>query len=585
MENSPEKPSGRILNVTARCVFAYTLLYPGRHMASLRAVTLLPFFLAAALSPAQDQPAFKAAARLVEVTVVALDRRSGPVTDLEKGDFTLSDNGKPREIAFVRYEGGPEVETKAHSLPPHTFTNRVELTSGPPRNIVALVLDSINTEVREQMFVKAQAMQFLRALGPQTRVAVFQIGRDLRILHDFTSDMDSLRSGLERIRVEFPPQHTSDIEQMAREADELLSWMGRRRHSEARVAEQTKVFAAQLANEVNYNTMIRGNRVEATLATLESLGRHLSGIPGRKSVIWISNGIAVTSANMTARGRGNPNPSSGVNFIASIRKTSQGLADAGVSLYTVDAKGLTVPGSLPDVSKNPYDAGTFSEILRAEAYSTDTRGAFGAMSSITGGRAFFNTNKFAEPVRRVVEDFRGTYSIGFYASGEPDDKWHDLKVAVNRRGVSLLHRRGYVFAPDRPQEWGTEELQQALANPLGSSSIHMTATCAPAAGSEPGSLELKLEIEARDIAFREEDGQKHAEADVIVAEKTAGGSIRFRQETIGVNLKPEEREEANKSGIPYRRVWKPGDDTAVIRVLVRDKTTGQFGTLDVPLPR
>src|SRR5580658_545117 len=49
--------------------------------------------------PAQPSATFKVGTKLVEVDVVARDKR-GPATGLTKDDFTLLDDGKPQDIAF-----------------------------------------------------------------------------------------------------------------------------------------------------------------------------------------------------------------------------------------------------------------------------------------------------------------------------------------------------------------------------------------------------------------------------------------------------------------------------------------------------
>ena len=116
---------------------------------------------------AQGQvPTFRTATRLVELTVTALDKKGQAVTDLRLEDFAVQENGKPRAITFFKYDGGPSVEPAALPLPPGVFTNRVEFTPGPPRNVTALLLDDLNTPTQFSMRVRATATRYLKALGP-----------------------------------------------------------------------------------------------------------------------------------------------------------------------------------------------------------------------------------------------------------------------------------------------------------------------------------------------------------------------------------------------------------------------------------
>ena len=99
-------------------------------------------------------------------------------------------------------------------IAPGLFTNRAEYSPGPARNVTAIVIDSLNTLPEDQVAVKAQVMQYLRALAPNTRVAVYALGSNLRILHDFTDDLEALRARLAKHNIELNIQAIS--------ADELV---------------------------------------------------------------------------------------------------------------------------------------------------------------------------------------------------------------------------------------------------------------------------------------------------------------------------------------------------------------------------
>lgn len=562
-------------------------------MTRTRAVALVTLSFVCGLSfarprQAQNQtPSFRVTARLVELTVVVTDKNGNPVADLKKEDFAVFDNGKPRNISLYRYEGAPA--SKQPVLSPFVFTNHVESDASEERNITALVLDSANTDSRDQMFVKGQTMRLLRALAPQTRVAIYHMGREFRVIHDFTDDMASLRARLEKLSGEFQTQRLSDVEQAAREADALLDQIEARKTHYA-----TPVFSAvqaadstAIAGEVNSNAAIRSNRVEATLAALETLGRHLAGVPGRKSVVWVSGGISISSPRVSTIPGGMPtNPMAGDNLEKAIRKSSERLAQLGVALYAVDAHGLrTSAESLVELEDMPLLPGRYSEMEHAAGQSTDSRAAFSLMSSITGGRFIFGTNDFSEGVRKVAGDLHGSYSLGFYAPEEPDGKWHTLKVTLQRSDLHLLHKEGYLAdaSPVKPQAWNAEAERRAMMNPFGSNALRLTARCAPAAGAEPGTLLLLLQIEADDLFWREESGRMACEADIYIGEKTADGKVRFQESRIKARFLPQQMEAARAQGLPFRRQWKPGADTLTIRVLVRDTATGRLGTIDIPM--
>ncbi len=548
------------------------------------------------LAVAQNQtPSFHVASRLVDVTVVALDKNGNPVTNLTKDDFALFDNGKPRLLSLCRYEGGtpsnaPQaaVEPKPAPLPQFVFTNRVEAGIEEDRNITAVVIDAANTDLRDQMFVKAHTARLLRALAPQTRVAIYLLGSEFQVIHDFTDDMTLLRAHLEQVSLKVQAQRLSDVEQAALDAEAILDQIeARKTHYAGPVfrAVQAQDKTA-IAGDVNSNAAIQGDRVESTLAALEFLGRHLAPVPGRKSIVWISGGISIFSQLVSTSPDNHPvNPLAGDNRQQAIRRTSERLAQLGVALYGVDAHGLTTSAeSLAQRQYPPMIAGRYSEMEHAAAQNADSRAAFSLLTSITGGRYIFGTNDLSEGVRKVTADLHGSYSLGFYATEEPDGKWHALKVTVRRPDVRLLYKEGYRPdpAPAKPPSWDAEAQRRAMLDPFGSAAVRLTARCAPVADAEPGTLLLTLQIESEDLLWREESGRMAGSADIYIGEKTAEGQVRFHESKINARFLPPQMEIARSQGLPFRRQWKPGPDTVAIRVLVRDPATGRLGTLDVP---
>jgi VWFA-related protein len=561
-----------------------------------RAVGLLIFavlwiFSSAPPFPAQEQiPSYRVTARLVEVTVSAMDKNGNPVADLESKDFSISDNGKPRELSLCRFEGGPGPQAaKPPVLPKSIFSNRFNANAAEERNITALVLDSANTDPRDQMFVMANTARLLRALAPQSRVAIYQMGKDLRIIHDFTDDMAVLRKNLEAVNTRVQTQNLSDIEQAALEAKEILDQIEARKTPYATAVFRAVQAAdkAAIAGDVNSNAIIQGNRVVETLAMLEGLGRHLAPVPGRKSVVWISGGISLFSQRVSTTPDAMPaNPMAGDNLADAIRKASERMAQLGVALYGVDAHGLAgAADSLAQRQYPPNLAGYYSEIERAAAQNTDSRAAFSLMTSITGGRYIFGTNDLADGVKKVTGDVQGSYSLGFYAPEEPDGKWHTLKVVVQKPDVHLLYKQGYLADPSPAKEptWDAGAERLAMTSPFGSDAIRLTARCVPVADTETGTLLLTLQIEAEDLFWREESGKMAAAIDIYIAENTADGQVRFQHSRINAKFLPPQLETARIRGLPFRRQWKPGADTRTIRVLVRDANTGRLGTIDIPM--
>src|SRR4029453_626050 len=175
---------------------------------------------------------------------------------------------------------------------------------GPPRNITALLLDELNTPVQNSMRVRAMAMKYLKALAPRSRMAVYQMSGGLRVLHDFTDDADSLRGRIDKAIIAMPLEATIDMDKAVIEAEQFVDMCATDRQL---AAEAVEIARSQLETDMLANAQARSLRLVKTLAAIESLGQHLSGIPGRKNLVWIGGGVSVSRV----RGAPRPGPAGG----------------------------------------------------------------------------------------------------------------------------------------------------------------------------------------------------------------------------------------------------------------------------------
>lgn len=550
----------------------------------MTALATAAIFLALMAQAQTQAPTFRATTRLVELSVTALDRKGQAVTDLKLEDFTIEEGGKVRPIAIFKYEGGPSTEPSALPLPTGLFTNRVEFTPGPPRNITALLLDELNTPIQNSMRVRAMAMKYLKALAPRSRMAVYQMSSGLRVLHDFTDDADSLRGRIDKALIAMPLEATIDMDKAVIEAEQFVEMFATDRQM---AAEAVEIARNQLETDMLANAQARSFRLAKTLAAIESLGQHLSGIPGRKNLVWIGGGISISSVT-GALGTG---PHGSVEtFEDKVKRTSQKLAQQGVVLYIVDAKGLEVARSQSAESAGMLPMrgrGRFEPQQDAERLSDDTFPAMNMMSSMTGGRYLRNSNDLAAGFKSAAVDLAGSYTLGFYVSDAPDNKWHTLKASVKRSGVELRHRKGYLAEPIAavPALWTSEMAMAAVSDPVGSSAVQLTAYCGPSPDGEAGTLVANLQIEPASLRFQTDGANLQARIQVIFAERGPAGGTRLMSDAPTITIPVEKWEAAQKEGLRYSRQWKPGPDAVSVRLIVRDMSTGKYGTLDVPLKK
>jgi hypothetical protein len=203
-------------------------------------------------------------------------------------------------------------------------------------------------------------------------------------------------------------------------------------------------------------------------------------------------------------------------------------------------------------------------------------------ADITGGRVSKNTNDLTEGVKVAANDMRGTYSVSFYVPESPDNHWHDFKVTTKRPGVKLLYRRGYLsLAPEKqPKDWGAAEWDVAVRNPVGSTVMHLDARVEIVGDA----MNVVLQIASQDLYFRPVNDQFAAELDLGLAERGTVGWSRLRSDKATVTL---QNPQANRStsAIRLTKSWTLNPGTSAARLVVRDRFTGRYGVLDMPLEK
>jgi VWFA-related protein len=532
----------------------------------------------ALLGAQQPAPLFRAATRLVEVTVTVVDKKGNAVTGLEASDFVVLDQGKPRPVELFRFDGRRTAAGAAAPLPPGTFTNRPALTDDAPRNVTALVLDNINTTPLQGVTARAQMLRYLTTLAPQTITAVYAMAEKLYVLHDFTDDAAALRAKVEKARLSMPTAHEVDDEQSIVAAETFLKMFS----DDPSTQGVMKSFAAYgLRADAIADAQLRRDRVQRSLAQMEALGMHLAGIPGRKSLVWIGGGfpMAAVTASLSQR-----TPELLETFEDEVRQVSRRLAQQGVVLYIVDAHRVETPSDTRAQSVQPVPQrgrGNFELLMDTAAMSSDTKSAMQTMASITGGRYFYPEDP-TSGVEKVAADMQSSYTLGFYASEKPDDRWHKLKVQVKRSGLNVRHREGYLADSHvaQPAKWTDDTWRSVLSNPLGSPAIPLTAACKR---TPSGELAVTVSADTAALQFLPDGESLKATLEILIGDRTAEGPGRSNRSEVTSTVPAAQWEAARQQPTRYDGTWKPALDATGLRVIVHDVNSGRYGSLDVPL--
>src|SRR5690242_21220597 len=225
---------------------------------------------------AQDEPLARVNTRLVEVDVV-VRTKNGPVADLKETDFTVLDQGKPQKIALFAVKSQAGREASGNLLIPGAVSNRLDSDGGDATGATVVLLDRLNTAPEDQGYGIVALNQFLEKAAGTESIAIYSLNKTLRIVQDFTADHNRLmraagRAGMDKSTDEGAADLVADIPLTG---DALTDGM-----TQNAIAEMTD-HAMQ-------------NRVDITAYALQLIAKHLSGMPGRKKLVWITASFPAT---------------------------------------------------------------------------------------------------------------------------------------------------------------------------------------------------------------------------------------------------------------------------------------------------
>lgn len=585
-------------------------------------VTLLVFWCATAASQQSNQPparpsqqetpaVLKVTTHLVTVDVVARDRHGNPVRDLSAEDFQLAEQAgshkSQQKVAFFRIldrslAKAPDPERAALQLPAGVYTNMVTTSSlsAPP---TILLVDGLNTDAATQLQVRQKMVQLLASAPSEIPMAVFLLGRELRLLQGFTTDSTLLHSAAERaLSLEATNlqakdarddtlSHSSLLEQMAGvEGQSDIPGGPPPAKSSGGLLAMRALQLQRFEREQYAESM--DIRVRLTLEALRAIARHVSGYPGRKNLIWLSSAfpLAITpDANLTMLAR-----FSGVrDYGADMNAAASALTDAQIAVYPVDPRGLETQALFDPQSKGK--ANPFSEaatLNRESNLGFLTQDSMQDLAQQTGGKVCLNNNDLSECVKRAIDDSSSYYELGYYPT---DKNWHGefrrISVRTTRGGVSLSFRKGYyareadaTISAKNARDADAHISQAACHDFLTATSIVVEASAVPP--DQPGQSKYFLLIDPNAISFGPLiDGVRNTQIELATCTFDARGlPLQYNRQSIGQKFTETEYQSLKAGGVTHSISLVPQPETARIRLLVCDTRTGMIGSVDLPYP-
>jgi hypothetical protein len=295
----------------------------------------------------------------------------------------------------------------------------------------------------------------------------------------------------------------------------------------------------------------------------------LQGRKGRKSLVLVSNGFIY-----------DPNLDEFKRLIEASRR-------ANTAIYFLNGRGLEgLPLELSADMSAPLPAQdigfTFSQA------EEETEGSQ-SLAADSGGFTVRNSNDLASGMRRIADETRAYYLVGYNPTNTArDGTFRKIQVKVpGRKGLQVRARKGY-YAPsgDTPPRTAKQlvdaAFQEALDSPFEEDDIPLRMTHFVREETLLGKARVfvSTEVDIRALAFEEKDGRATGSLQLLLAavERESGESFRYDQ-TVDLKLLPAERQQMAETWLPVVRDFELGPGKYQAKIVVRDKATGRVGTV------
>lgn len=423
----------------------------------------------------QDDEVLRVRSNEVKLDVVVKDKKGRPVKDLKDTDFEIYEDGAPQKIEsfrFVTREGGatganPEAKADRREDKSGTAPQAATSPNTTTPGIIALVFDRLSPEARS-LARKAGLAYAQEGMAGGDFTGVFGIDQSLKTLQSFTDNPDLVKQAIERATNSSTSAYTSNAAKVRDMADRSVALDQESASSQSAAAAAGAARDGQGASQAGQasgqaqaaqkfiemetsmleqaETLERDQQGFATINSLLAVITPMRSLPGRKTLIFFSEGLALPASVQ-------------MKFPAVISAANR----ANVSIYTIDAAGLRVESGTAEAAREinslaqrrmqqvgrGNDTGTSGPYMRAlerneDLMRLDPRSGLGMLADETGGFLIHDTNDLTAGIRRINDDMRGYYMITYVPkNADYNGRFRQINVKLSHANYEVQTRRGY----------------------------------------------------------------------------------------------------------------------------------------------
>jgi VWFA-related protein len=416
-------------------------------------------------------PTFKTGVDLVAVDVAVVDRRGRPVEDLRAPEFSVKIDGEVRrvvsaELIKVDVEAAKkEVADKTESF----YTSNLTPPNG--RQIV-IAVDQVNIRPGSLRPVLDAGVRFLDRLSPLDQVAFIAYPEPGPRVN-FTSDRLRLKRAMQGLVGQQPRARPGNYNLGVSEAiaieerrDQIVLAAVVTRECRSTDPRQLAQCERDIISEASQITRNSREDADISLRGLQQLLEQLAYVDGPKSLILISEGLAISETN---------------DLRHLVRLA--GAARTAINVLSVDLR----RGDVTIAEQPPTEAEDRRILMQGlEAIAAMSRGSL------------YHIAGTGEPIfERLASEISAYYLLG--VEQRPSDSVgdrHRIDVEVRRNDVTIRSRQAFVLSPStRSKRSPADSLRDALGSPFAISGLPLRVTTF--AQQDPGSEKVRLVVAAQ----------------------------------------------------------------------------------------
>ena len=543
----------------------------------------------------------------VILDAIVKDKKGRLIKDLTVADFQISEDGVRQDVRSFRLvtrdaPAAPDdrkatLEKIDPGLNSSGDTKRSIANSPIQFGALALVYDRLSPNARK--IARQASLGYVQGMRQDDFVAVFGIDLSLRVLQRFTNSEERVKAAIEKGLSHSSSTYSSATDSIAdlqdraaalqSQLDSSTSGAGAGNIPSASIgatAAQAQFDQMTLNIAQGFEHMERSQQGHATIDSLLAIIDGMKQLPGRKAMIFFSEGIALPTNVMThfrsvisSANRANVSiyavDAAGLRAVSDDAQSGRALTRLGQARARVASSNSDPPGSMmQDLERN-------EDLMRSNPDS-----ALGDLANETGGILISNTNDPGARLRQVDDDLHAYYILTYTPKNTNfDGRFRQINVAVNRSGVEVQARRGYYALNNSygspVHDYEAAALAVLSGSPRPNAFVSRAAAFSFPESGKPGLVPIVVEVPPNAVNFAVDDKKKTFLADLSVVVLIKDQSQRVIKKVSNQQIVKgplSKLATAKRGGLLFYREaeLEPGNYT--VAIVVYDNTTHQSST-------